>query len=137
MCYRLRKMNWSIFRLDHPTTLHDAAITRFSQWWKRYLRTGHGYAQGLLIHFRDGLSCCSKESLQIWFGAFIFPVTILILALPINIIILLLATACLVLFVWIALHFYKRLGNAKHSIICSVFNIIGKWPPTYRTSTFS
>ena len=31
-------------------TLHDAAITRLSQWWRRNTRTGYGYALGASIH---------------------------------------------------------------------------------------
>jgi hypothetical protein len=31
-------------------TLHDAAITRFSQWWRRNVRTGYGYALGASMH---------------------------------------------------------------------------------------
>ncbi len=128
MCYRLRKKNWSIFRLDHPMTLHDAAITRFSQRWKRCLRTGHAYAQGFSLHAHDGQRYCFKASVRIWFWAFIFPAFILIIALSVNIAFLLLTTVYLIQLVKIALHMYKRLGNAKHSLIYSFFTIIGKWP---------
>jgi hypothetical protein len=31
-------------------TLHDAAITRFSQWWTRAVRGGHSYAEGMALH---------------------------------------------------------------------------------------
>ena len=33
-------------RLDAEMTLHDAAMTRFGQWWKRIVRGGHAYAEG-------------------------------------------------------------------------------------------
>ena len=128
MCYRLRKKNWSIFRLDHPMTLHDAAITRFSQWWMRSLRTGYGYTQGFSLYALDGQRYCFKESVRIWFWAFIFPASVLIIVLSVNIAFLLLTTAYLVQLVKIALHMYKRLGNAKHSLIYSFFTVIGKWP---------
>ena len=128
ICYRLRKKSWSIFRLEHPMTLHDAAITRFSQWWKRCLRTGHGTPQIFLLHVRDGQRFRFNKLVRIWFWAFIFPVFVLIMALSVNIAFLLLTTSYLVQFVRIALHVYKRLGNAKHSLICSFFTVIGKWP---------
>ncbi len=128
MCYRLRKKNWSIFRLDHPMTMHDAAITRFSQWWKRCLRTGHGYAQGFSLHAHDGQGYYFKESAKSWFWAFFFPASVLILAFSVNIVFLLLTTAYLVQLVKIALHMYKRLGNSKHSLIYSFFTVIGKCP---------
>ena len=33
-------------------TLHDAAITRLSQWWQRGRRAGHSYAEGAALHGR-------------------------------------------------------------------------------------
>jgi len=50
MCVRLREKGWTVHRIDAEMTLHDAAITRFSQWWKRSLRSGHAYAQGYFLH---------------------------------------------------------------------------------------
>jgi hypothetical protein len=31
-------------------TLHDAALTQLSQWWKRNKRAGHAYAEGAALH---------------------------------------------------------------------------------------
>jgi cellulose synthase/poly-beta-1,6-N-acetylglucosamine synthase-like glycosyltransferase len=45
LCARLRAQNWAIMRLDAPMTIHDAAMERFSQWWRRAVRSGMGYAQ--------------------------------------------------------------------------------------------
>nr|WP_207786038.1 glycosyltransferase [Altererythrobacter segetis] len=45
LCARLRDRGWQIWRLDASMTVHDAAMERFSQWWKRALRSGYGYAQ--------------------------------------------------------------------------------------------
>lgn len=45
MCVRLRAKGWEIHRIEAEMTLHDAAMTRFSQWWKRNYRAGHAYAQ--------------------------------------------------------------------------------------------
>ena len=50
MCVRLRKAGWRIYHLEAPMTLHDAAMYRFSQWWKRTMRTGYGFAQGAALH---------------------------------------------------------------------------------------
>lgn len=50
MCFRMRAKGWRILRLDAPMTLHDAAMTRFGQWWQRSRRTGHTYAQGAALH---------------------------------------------------------------------------------------
>lgn len=50
LCVRLRAAGWRIRRLDHDMTLHDAAILRWSQWWKRARRTGHAFAEGAVLH---------------------------------------------------------------------------------------
>ncbi|WP_373049758.1 glycosyltransferase [Thalassovita aquimarina] len=44
-CTRVRKAGHRIIRLPLPMTRHDAAMTRFSQWWQRAVRSGHGFAQ--------------------------------------------------------------------------------------------
>ena len=50
MCVRLRHAGWTIRRIEGEMTLHDAAITRFGQWWKRSVRGGHAYAQANAMH---------------------------------------------------------------------------------------
>ena len=45
LCARLRSRGWTIWRLDAPMTIHDAAMYRFRQWWLRAMRSGYGYAQ--------------------------------------------------------------------------------------------
>jgi len=45
LCFRLRGRSWTVWRLDAEMTLHDAALRRFSQWWKRAIRSGYGCAQ--------------------------------------------------------------------------------------------
>ena len=50
LCLRLRAAGWRIWRLDAEMTLHDAAITRFGQWWRRTRRAGYAYAEGAFMH---------------------------------------------------------------------------------------
>ncbi|MGX7953609.1 glycosyltransferase [Tsuneonella sp. HG249] len=45
LCSRLLERGWRIRRIDAPMTIHDAAMTRFAQWWRRAVRSGMGYAQ--------------------------------------------------------------------------------------------
>ena len=45
LCFRLRQSGWRIFRLDAEMTLHDAAMTRASQWWQRSVRSGSATAE--------------------------------------------------------------------------------------------
>lgn len=44
MCRRMRNAGWHIQHIDHPMTLHDLAITRFSQYWRRSQRAGYAFA---------------------------------------------------------------------------------------------
>ncbi|MFO0999327.1 MAG: glycosyltransferase [Planctomycetaceae bacterium] len=65
--FRLRRHGWKILRIDHEMTLHDAALTRFSSWWKRERRGGYG---GLDVHFRtalDSQSYFAKHVRSTWF----------------------------------------------------------------------
>ncbi|WP_282129967.1 glycosyltransferase [Roseobacter litoralis] len=52
MCLRMRRLGWKIWRLDAEMTLHDAAILRFGQFWKRARRGGYAYAQGAAMYGR-------------------------------------------------------------------------------------
>jgi len=53
MCFRLRHAGWTIRRIDVEMTLHDAAMTRFGQWWKRNRRSGHAIAEAFADPARD------------------------------------------------------------------------------------
>jgi GT2 family glycosyltransferase len=50
LCVRLRAAGWRVWRLDVNMALHDAAMTRFSQWWRRAVRAGYAYAQGAYLY---------------------------------------------------------------------------------------
>ena len=45
MCQRIRTLGFSILRVDRPMTGHDLAMTRFSQYWRRAIRSGYAYAE--------------------------------------------------------------------------------------------
>lgn len=49
LCCRIRRNGWKIRRLDAEMTIHDAAMTRFSQWWQRNRRSGYAMAEGLAL----------------------------------------------------------------------------------------
>ncbi|MEP7099401.1 MAG: glycosyltransferase [Burkholderiales bacterium] len=50
LCVRLRAKGWKVWRLDAEMTLHDAAMTRFGQWWQRTSRAGYAFAEGAHLH---------------------------------------------------------------------------------------
>ena len=82
LCVRLRAAGWRIWRLDAEMTLHDAAMTRFSQWWKRTLRGGYAFAEGSLLHGAPPERHWVAESRRAWIWGLGIPLLAL-LALPV------------------------------------------------------
>lgn len=74
LCVRLRASGWKIWRLDQEMTLHDAAITRIGQWWKRTLRSGYAYAEGVHLHGKAPERHRVKESRRNWIWGLGIPV---------------------------------------------------------------
>lgn len=99
LCIRLRASGWQVWRLDAEMALHDAAMTRFGQWWKRTMRTGYGFAEGAYLHGKPPERHWVRESrsafkwglvvpvliagLSIWMGAWGL---LLLLAYPVQIV---------------------------------------------------
>lgn len=52
LCVRLRAAGWQVWRIADEMTWHDAAMTRFGQWWRRTRRGGHAAAEGAEMHGR-------------------------------------------------------------------------------------
>jgi GT2 family glycosyltransferase len=50
LCLRLRRAGGQVWRIDAEMTLHDAAMSRFLQWWRRTRRAGHAFAEGATLH---------------------------------------------------------------------------------------
>lgn len=70
LCLRLRKRGGEIWRIDAEMTLHDAAMTRFSQWWRRAVRAGHAFAEGAARH---GFSHWGRETRRALFWGAALP----------------------------------------------------------------
>jgi GT2 family glycosyltransferase len=78
LCIRLRLAGWKVWRIDHDMTLHDAAMTRFGQWWKRSVRSGHAFAEGAYLHGASSERHWVRESLRAWLWGGVMPVLILL-----------------------------------------------------------
>ena len=68
LCFRLRAAGWQIHRIPDAMTIHDAAMTRFSQWWRRAMRGGHAVAHGAHRHAQSPERFRRRElrSILIW-----------------------------------------------------------------------
>lgn len=80
LCVRLRAAGWKIRRLGHDMTWHDAAMTRFGQWFKRAQRAGHAYAEGFALHGKPPENHYRREVQRIAFWSFVFPLVLTLLA---------------------------------------------------------
>ena len=65
-CARMRKSGKRLWRLPEQMTHHDANMTTFSEWWRRAVRSGHGFAQVGALHPEHFVA----ERKRVWvFGA--------------------------------------------------------------------
>jgi glycosyltransferase involved in cell wall biosynthesis len=80
LCVRLRAAGWQVWRLDEEMALHDAAMSRFGQWWRRSLRGGYAYAQGAYLHGAPPERLGVRESRSAWFWGLGVPLFAFILA---------------------------------------------------------
>jgi GT2 family glycosyltransferase len=76
LCVRLRAAGGQVWRIDAEMTLHDAAITRFSQWWRRAVRAGHAFAEGAHLHGAAPERHWLREARRAWVWGLALPVVI-------------------------------------------------------------
>jgi glycosyltransferase involved in cell wall biosynthesis len=79
---RLRRAGWRVVRIAADMGWHDAAMTRFGQWWTRSVRCGWAYAQGVALHGRsaDRHYVHERRRAVLWAG--VLPLAIALLAWP-------------------------------------------------------
>ncbi len=73
LALRLRLAGGQVWRLDVDMTLHDAAMTRFSQWWRRSARAGYAYAMGAALHGSTPERHWVRESRRAWLWGLLIP----------------------------------------------------------------
>ena len=124
MCFRLRKVGWNVYRLDAEMTLHDAAITKFSQWWNRAKRAGYAYASSFYLHGQSIEKFKQKEVFSIVFWAGLIPVLIILLTFINSYSLLLLL---IYIFQLAKIFFINKRINKIH-FIYSISLILSKFP---------
>lgn len=67
LCIRLRAAGWRVWRLDAEMALHDADMARFGQWWRRSIRNGYAFAEGVALHGAPPERHWTRESRRAWF----------------------------------------------------------------------
>jgi glycosyltransferase involved in cell wall biosynthesis len=104
LCVRLRAAGWQVWRLDHEMTLHDAAMLRFGQWWRRTKRAGHAFAEGASLHGKPPERHWVRELRSAVFWGGLLPLIIFSLAAAVSSWCL----ALLLVYLWQALRLYLR-----------------------------
>ena len=122
LCLRLRRDGGEIWRIDALMTHHDAALTRFGQWWKRAVRAGHAFAEGAYLHGAAPERHWIKERNRaaLWGG--LLPVAILI-ASAINPAFL----AVVLIYPAQILRLWARSGRGPHDLKIAALTVIGKF----------
>ena len=130
LCVRLRRNGWKIFRIDAEMALHDMAMTRFRQWWKRTARAGHAFAEGAALHGRPPERHYVRETRSILAWGLVAPVVCLALAWPTR------GASLVLLLVGYALLFWrvyrscrrKRGWSPADARAFAFFVVVGKFP---------
>lgn len=128
LCVRLRQNGWRVHRLDREMTLHDAAITRFSQWWKRTVRAGHAFAEGAWLHGALPERHWVRETRRACFWGMFLPLLIVIALIGLG------PWASLLMLVYPLQ--WLRLLRRSGSVRSSAFLLIGKFAEAWGVLKF-
>jgi GT2 family glycosyltransferase len=129
LCVRLRKTGWTILRIDAEMTLHDMAMTRFGQWWKRAVRAGHAFTEGAAMHGAPPERHWVRETRSISLWGLVVPLLAFGLAWPTGGISLLLLATYPMLFLKTYRYYLARRGwPAKDAGLFAFFVIVAKFP---------
>ena len=80
LCVRLRANGGKVVRLPAEMTRHDAAMTRFGQWWRRNVRAGHAFAEVSRLHATSPFGIWRREARSNWFWGLLVPLVALVAA---------------------------------------------------------
>lgn len=125
---RLRQSGWRIWRLDFEMTKHDAAMTRFGQWWQRTVRSGYAFAQGAALHGHLPERHWVWESCRAWLWAVFLPLAIVACATLLG------GWAWLLLLIYPA-QVMKRIlrskGTIRQRILVGFFQVLARFPEAW------
>jgi len=82
LCLRVRASGWTVLRVDAEMVLHDAAMTRFAEWWRRAFRVGYAYTEGWYRTARSPERLWTRETRSTLFWGVFVPLAAFTLLLP-------------------------------------------------------
>lgn len=134
LCQRLRGAGWKILRIDAEITLHDSAMLRFSQWWRRAIRSGYGSSDVASRFGSGGLFANQVRSARLWAIGWPFAVVLsgIVAALLAGTKWGLIAAAVLALalpaqMLRIALRSRRRTRGWSDALALGILTMLGKW----------
>lgn len=135
MCFRMRQQGWKIDRIDANMTWHDADMTRLSQVWKRYERSGHAYAQGFFMHGNSPEKYYRNDVLRIVLWGFCIPTLAFLVACVVGL------WGLLVLLIYplkIGQIFMRKntWGSSRVACVYACSLVLGKFPQLIGAMTF-
>ncbi|MDX1682309.1 MAG: glycosyltransferase family 2 protein [Phycisphaeraceae bacterium] len=125
LCHRLGRAGWQIRRVNAEMTLHDARMTRVSQWWQRAVRSGLASAEAAT----GRPLTIARKLVSTWAWALGWPVLTAGLYLFWGTAGLWMLAAPLLLLVRIALRQLVRRGwPLRHCLLYAAHCWLAKWP---------
>ena len=132
LCFRIREHGYSIRRIDAEMTLHDAAMTRVGQWWKRTERSGHAYLLNFLKHGGKNAERFKYQeirSILLWAGIYLLLLAAtLLMRSPVPLILLALLVSSQAAKMTLALPRTKAQYGKSATFRYCVFVMLGKIP---------
>jgi len=80
LAVRMALAGHAVAKIDCAMATHDAAMTRFSQWWRRAVRAGHAIGERARLNGRSAVRDCVRERNSTVLWGLVFPLTILLTA---------------------------------------------------------
>jgi glycosyltransferase involved in cell wall biosynthesis len=134
LCQRLREKGWKVLRIQAEMTLHDSAMLRFAQWWRRAVRSGYGAMDVASRFGNGGLFKGQIRSSRVW--AIGWPLAVLLTGMIVGLLLGtrwgLVAGALIVMAVplqilKLAIRCGERAGSFSDALAYGTLTVLGKW----------
>jgi len=123
LCVRFREAGWRIWRIDAEMALHDAAMHRFGQWWRRMVRGGHAFAEVSALHSASPKRIWARETMRAALWSAILPASLLLGAFvhPVFFALLLAYPAQVARLAW------RDRSRGAEALLFAAFNVLSKF----------